>query len=105
MICIELTILQKNKYLKIKKIILFLPLLSFKHTPEVCLHKVNGYISRGSNSVILIFASLLNGSLLLKGKNLLLRSKFFPLRVDFILEGFYPSGNQTGSQKKLFPFV
>ena len=31
-------------------------------------------------------------------------SKFFPLRVDRLLEGFRPSDKQTGSHLSCFPF-
>ena len=38
------------------------------------------------------------------GKNLLPRSKFFPLRVDPILKGLHCPGKHRKSQK-LFPFI
>ena len=50
--------------------------------------KVNGYTVRGSNSVSFSFACLGNGGQLLKERICSLRSKFFPLLVDHLLEGF-----------------
>ena len=51
----------------------------------------NKYLCRGSNSSIFIFASLVYGESTLIGKNLLIRSKFFPLRVDPHHERFLTS--------------
>ena len=48
--------------------------------------KVNGYIFRGSNSLIFIFASHLNRGHLLKKRICSPRSKSFLLRVDLILK-------------------
>ena len=42
--------------------------------------KVNGYIFRGSNSAIVIFASLLNLGQTLKGKNLLLEEQILSFK-------------------------
>ena len=69
--------------------------LSFMEADTILLifvFKMNGYIFRGSNSAIFIFASFLNGGQLLKERICSYRSKFFPLRVDTILEGVCCSG-------------
>ena len=55
---------------------------------------VYGYTIRGSNSAIFIFASLLNGGQLIKERICSNRSKFFPLRVDPLLDGFILSGRK-----------
>ena len=52
-----------------------------------------------SNSVSFIFASVLLGSTL-KGKNLLPRSKFFPVRLDPFSEGFIPQEKKQEFKKK-----
>ena len=48
--------------------------------------KVNGFNIKGSNSVIFILASFLNGSYLSKERICPFWSKFFPLRINPILE-------------------
>ena len=53
----------------------------------VCL-TVSRYTNRGSNCVIFIFTSSINGGQHLKDRSCSSGSKFFPLRVDPILEGF-----------------
>ena len=63
----------------------------------------NGYTFRGSNSDILIVASLPGGAQLLKQRICSSRSKFFPLRVESILELPHSPGKQTGSHKSCFP--
>ena len=57
--------------------------------------EVNGYTFRGSNSVIFIFASHMNWGHLIKERICSRWSKFFPLRVDPILERLCPLGKQT----------
>ena len=66
--------------------------------------KVNGYTFKGSNSAILIFDSLLNGSLLLKGKNFLLQEKIlsFKSRPHFWKTSSSRSANRKSG--KLSPF-
>ena len=59
---------------------------------------MNGYTFRGSNYVF-IFASVLNGGQFLLGRICSYRSKFFPVRVDPILEGPCCPGKHTGSHK------
>ena len=58
---------------------------------------VNGYPFKRSNSPQ-------NKGQLVNGKNLLLQSKFFPLRVDPIQERLPHAGKQRESKKKLFLF-
>ena len=58
---------------------------------------------KGSNSVILIFASPFNVVKLLMKRICSSWSKFFPIRVDPISEGLFHSGKQTGSPKCCFP--
>ena len=70
----------------------------------MCIFKVTGYTFRESNSVIFIFASLLNRGLLLKIRICSCRSKFFPLRVDLFSEGFFRSGKQRGTHS-CFPWI
>ena len=65
--------------------------------------KVNGYTFKGSNSVIFIVASHINGGHLIKVKICSHRSKFFPLRVDPILGRLCPPGKQTGSHENCLP--
>ena len=69
---------------------------------SVCL-KVSGYTSKGSNSVIFIFVSIFNMGQLLKEMICSLRSKFFPLGVDPILEELGCPGNQTSSHESCSP--
>ena len=69
---------------------------------------MNGYTFKGSNCYIFIFASLLNTGQLLKERICSPRSKFFPLRVDHILEGLGRASSSREAEKKsqkLFPFV
>ena len=54
--------------------------------------KEDAYIIRESNSSIIIFASILNGDLLLKDRICSSRSKFFSLKVDLILKWFCSQG-------------
>ena len=61
-----------------------------------------GTVSGGSNSVIFIFPFLLNRGQLLKERICSSRSKFFPLRVDLILEGHI---KQTETYESCSPFV
>ena len=65
--------------------------------------KKNGNSFRGSNSAIFFFASLFSGAQLLRKRICSNRSKFFPSRVDPILEGLYYVGRQSGSHNRLFP--
>ena len=65
--------------------------------------KGNGFTFKGSKSSIFSLASLLSRGSTFKDKNLLLRSKFFPLKVDPILEELCSSHKQTGSRKSYFP--
>ena len=48
------------------------------------------YSFRGYNSASFLFAILLNGNQILKERICSSRSKFFPLRVDSLLEGLHP---------------
>ena len=59
--------------------------------------------SKGSNSVIFIFVSIFNMGQLLKEMICSLRSKFFPLGVDPILEELCCPGNQTSSHESCSP--
>ena len=66
---------------------------------HICIcFKKNEYTFRESNSAILISASILKGPTL-EEKNLLLRSKFFPLRIDLVLQELHSQQKQTGSQE------
>ena len=51
--------------------------------------ELNGYTFRGSNSAIFIFASILNGSQLLKERICSTWSKFFLLKVDPLWKAFF----------------
>ena len=64
--------------------------------------KVIGYTYNGGNSTILLLASLLDGGQLLKERICSCWSKFFPVRVDPVLEGRHCLGKQTGRLKNLF---
>ena len=59
---------------------------------------------RGSNSAIFIFVSLLNGDQHLKERICSFWSKFFPLKVDSILEELNHPEKQTGRYKSCPPF-
>ena len=65
---------------------------------------MNGCNFRGNYSAIIIFASFVNGGQLLKERICSHRSKFFPLRVDQLLE-LCSVGKQTEIHEKLFPFA
>ena len=65
--------------------------------------QMNGYSVRGSNSAISCFVPLFNIGQLLKERICSYRSKFFPLRVDLLLERLHLQGKQTGSQETYFP--
>ena len=58
----------------------------------------------GRHSAICIFGALLNRWQLLKERICFCRSKFFPLRVDPLLEGLHPPGKQ-GRVTKVVPFI
>ena len=62
-------------------------------------------IFQGKNSAIFKFAFLINGNELLKKRICSHRSKFFPLRVDPILEVFFIPKSKQKSKKKLLPFI
>ena len=66
--------------------------------------KMNGYTSRGSSSAITTFSSLFSEGQLIKERICSSRSKVFLLRVDPFVEELH-LGKQTGSLKKLSPFV
>ena len=70
---------------------------------EFWILNMNGYTFRGSNSVIFIVASHINWGHLLKERICSHWSKFFPLRVDPILERLHPACKQTGSLKNCLP--
>ena len=61
-----------------------------KSVPNHLEFKVNGYTTMGCNSVIIILGSFLNRVQLLRERICSHRSKFFPLRVDAILETLCP---------------
>ena len=65
--------------------------------------KGNGFYFKGSKSSIFCLASLLSRGPLLKIRICSFRSKFFPLKVDPILEELCSSHKQTGSHKSYFP--
>ena len=65
---------------------------------------MNGYPFRGNYSAIIIFASFVNGGQLLKERICSQRSKFFPLRVDQLLE-LCSIGKQTELHEKLLNFA
>ena len=52
---------------------------------------MNWYTFRGSSSIIFFFIFILKGNKLLKERVCSSRSRFFPLRVYFILEGSFLS--------------
>ena len=64
---------------------------------------VYGYTFRESNASILIFASVINEVQLLKKRICSCRSKFFPLRVETILEGLNCIRKQTESHLSGLP--
>ena len=67
--------------------------------------KVNGYTLRGSYSaIIIVSASIINKSQLLKKRICSSWSKFFPSRLDSILKGFIIQTANRISQK-LLPLV
>ena len=57
----------------------------------------------GSNSAIIIFASLLNRDQLLRERICSWWSKFFPLRVDPIFKGLHCPEKQKGNFKSNSP--
>ena len=65
--------------------------------------KVNGYTLSESNSVIFILGLLLNRDQFLKQRICSSRSKFYPLRVDLILESFRSVGKLAGSRERFCP--
>ena len=63
--------------------------------------KADEYTLSGSNCVSFIFASLPNWGNCLKERICFKGSKFFPFRVDHILEEICCPGKQTGSDKSI----